>query len=252
MRFNPIEPFPSPNLAYRSVSPWELKDFQDTGVIVGRGAWFSGDRRTDLAFFGETLEEVAHHGEDWRRYLESSNEFQEAFIQKTKFFDLANHLRKQAKSFPMWSTPMIKLMDQASKAEALGSKFQFFINKKMATILKKLIETKQKMEYTSYVLEFEDVPGGLKYSGKESLSGKSEISFPKRGAKIQHLNKVILMKDSQPLKILTSAEFQRFPIKIPRISVSVLDSLVRTTISYREKYESLEAKVKGLLDRYNR
>lgn len=239
MRLNPIEPLPNQNSIYRSVSPWELVDFQQTGIVTGRGNWFSGDPRTNLVFFGESLKEVVHHGEDWRRYLESSQEFQEALILKTKFFDLATDLREAAKKQPRWTKPFYVRYDLASKCENLGGKFQDLVFEKMGRILDKWSAERKRLKYTSYILEFTNVPDGTRYTGRESLTKPSEVSFPRNAVTDQYLSRVHLLNNDAVVGSIESAEFSSFKIELPKLSLATLNSLVRSTHKYGGKYHDL-------------
>lgn len=172
---------------YRAVSPWELADILKTGAVVGKGAYFSGDlRRTaGRVWFGNTLKGVAHHGTDWRRYLESTDTFRRAFRVKEAIYKYSRE---------SYST------DARIKAERLFGQFQDALFGRLGKMMTKLLQL-QKKQPAGYVIQVEGVPGGTRYTGADSLAGRGhgeeerpdEIAMPPGKITPEHITKVHAM-----------------------------------------------------------
>jgi hypothetical protein len=82
-----------------------------TGVIEGRAGWFSGDHRREKIklWFGEKLNDVIHNGEDWTRYVESSEPFTTLSEQAWRLEQIASAARKQKPKFQFATTPIDNL-----------------------------------------------------------------------------------------------------------------------------------------------
>jgi len=169
-----VEPWMHEGPLFRSVSPWELENIIETGYITGKGAWFSGDRQRTAGgiWFGTSLEAVASHGTDWRRYVESTDEFRRAFALKRAIEKLQGEVSPPPGAdwvtrtrWPEWKRRLRKQLGD------LFRKFQDQLFDKLGSIVRQA--TKQQREISAYVIEIAPIPSipATVYTGKDSLAG---------------------------------------------------------------------------------
>jgi len=156
------EPRTDNNPLYRSVSLWEMENIFSIGGIIGRESLFWLDPREECGlFFGEELAYVVHNGNDFRRYVGSTPEFNYALWQKRQ-------LEEEKETYE--DDEYEEIEDRINKIDSVFGEY-------MNIILTRLKYIKEALPATSYIVEV-DMPGGLRYTDEESLSMYPEVCFP--------------------------------------------------------------------------
>ncbi len=168
---NPVEAREAGTALYRSVSPWEMAEILRTGVIEGRAGWFSSDpRRGSMrTWFGEKVHDVAHNGEDWHRAVTSGDPFLMLTEQAHRLDVVAKAAKKGGRS-----AEKVRFA-----AEDLAEKLRKKRDDEVGKILEALEPQRDALRATSYIVEVDFLmPGGTRYTGKDSLAFGAEVGFP--------------------------------------------------------------------------
>lgn len=259
---NPVEPRTEETPLFRSVSPWEMAEILRTGMIEGRSGWFSGDPRREKfrVWFGEKLNDVPHNGEDWDRYIQSSDPFKTLSEQAWRLEEIARAAQRQRQKFEAYG-PKAKLRDAAEDLAAkLREKLHDAIMKTSAALAKQ----RDAMRATSYVIEMDFLmPGGTRYTEKDSLSIGPEVGFadavPYSDAASVYLIHSVAKSDVPPetreeavdeirrWKVVDNVNPRDVQVEVPKIpakTIIAIDALVHKS---EAKIKAIEEKAGELL-----
>ena len=228
---NPVGPAPLGVSLFRSVSPWEMADIWSSGEITGRGGRFSGDYRaaSSPVFFGLTLSEVLHHGEDWSRYLETDILFRSLFDLSSHInaYQVAIHrLERRAKGYewkdPRWARLTVHgpLRSAWREAEGIVTGWHNRVVRLLWSVLGQWQdEAKASGIPTSYVIEVRNNGEGLLYTGDDARMGpgKSEVVLPQGAVGLEDIVRVYLVRDGAVVGDVQAAGIQTMPIPTPVI-----------------------------------
>jgi hypothetical protein len=251
---NPVFRREDANALFRSVSPWEMAEILRTGVIEGRAGWFSGDHRREKIklWFGEKLNDVIHNGEDWTRYVESSEPFTTLSEQAWRLEQIASAARKQKPKFQFATTPLDKLRYDA---EDLAAKLREKRREAISKITESLEKQRAAMKVTSYIIETFDVPGGTRYTEGDSLSPGSEVGFADSVSYADASTIYLIRTKSTDIdaenaarwEVVDSVNPQDLKVEVPKIpakSIIAIDALVQKS---EPKVRAIEERATKLL-----
>lgn len=198
-----------PFLLFRSVAPPEMDDIVARGCVTGRGNVFSGDDR-DLVFFGTSLADTIHNGEDESRFVEGT--LRELAAERHAAADARDAAEKRLDKLQEYTKPYEKLQREviALRDRAQWAQKVYFM---------RLDERKQAYKAswiadgaTSYVLEFFGLTGGKAYhEGSEtarSMAPGTEVGFPRECVvKLDKLARVHVVLGMKVVRVVEAPVF---------------------------------------------
>jgi hypothetical protein len=199
-----------------------MLDIVRTGRIVGRGNFFSGDRRDHLVFFGNTsVEDVSHSGEDTLRAVYSSPAFLAEWAQ---IHEETRRLDREWKRFSGmlsdygYDVPKGQRVEfnRVRKARESLLKKESKLRDKMYAAAKALkAKNRKKFGATSFTLELEGAPGGIAFTGEDSAHGRDEVGFLRDpGVSADYIRRVHVLMDGKVIDEVTYPELSRALLRI--------------------------------------